>query len=127
MSFVDPQKPTTWVKFTNDKMCEGCRAGCCSLPLEVNGDDLVRLELVTIDEVEASPKKVFKKLHKKGFLQDYYANRNVFMMEQHTNGDCYFLDQKTRRCTVYDKRPTVCRSFPRIGPRPGFCPKVKMK
>ena len=29
---------------------------------------------------------------------------------------------KTRRCTVYDKRPNTCRKHPQVGPRPGYCP-----
>ena len=25
---------------------------------------------------------------------------------------CQFLDQKTRRCTVYEARPGICREYP---------------
>ena len=32
---------------------------------------------------------------------------------------CTFLDQKTRKCTVYDARPGVCREFP-DSPRCGY-------
>jgi Fe-S-cluster containining protein len=32
------------------------------------------------------------------------------------------LDAKTRRCTVYDKRPNTCRLHPQVGPKPGYCP-----
>jgi Fe-S-cluster containining protein len=32
------------------------------------------------------------------------------------------LDAKTRRCTVYDKRPNTCRLHPQVGPRPNHCP-----
>ncbi|MCK5516299.1 MAG: YkgJ family cysteine cluster protein, partial [Desulfobulbaceae bacterium] len=35
--------------------------------------------------------------------------------------DCLYLDQKTRRCTIYTKRPDTCRNHPQIGPRPGYC------
>ncbi|MBX9765905.1 MAG: YkgJ family cysteine cluster protein, partial [Bdellovibrionales bacterium] len=42
-------------------------------------------------------------------------------------GDCYFLEAKTRRCTVYEKRPQVCRFFPeRMGPKLGFCPQISL-
>ena len=34
----------------------------------------------------------------------------------------HLLDAKTRRCTVYEKRPTTCRLHPQVGPRPNFCP-----
>lgn len=29
-------------------------------------------------------------------------------------GGCQFLDLKTNRCTIYDKRPGICREFPFI-------------
>jgi Fe-S-cluster containining protein len=32
---------------------------------------------------------------------------------------CQFLDTESRRCTVYDARPTVCRQFPE-GRRCGY-------
>jgi len=32
---------------------------------------------------------------------------------------CMFLDVKTRRCTVYEARPGVCREYPE-GPRCGY-------
>ncbi len=28
------------------------------------------------------------------------------------NGDCVFLDEQTRKCTVYDARPRQCRTWP---------------
>ena len=103
-------------------MCEGCNAGCCTLPLEVSAYDLIRLELITEDEAASSLKKVAKRLMKEGFVRDYFAKKGVFIMEQRHGVDCVFLGPKDRRCTVYEKRPEVCRQFPKIGPRPGFCP-----
>jgi len=38
-----------------------------------------------------------------------------------SNNDCYYLDRKSRLCTIYDKRPDTCRNHPKIGPRPGYC------
>jgi hypothetical protein len=46
-----------------------------------------------------------------------------FMITQKPNDDCYFLDSKTRLCSVYEKRPDTCRQFPsQLGTRVGFCP-----
>ncbi len=38
----DPGRPSTWVKYKSG-MCEGCRAQCCQLPVEVSAVDLIRL------------------------------------------------------------------------------------
>ena len=122
-SQVDPQRPSSWKQYKNG-MCEGCWAGCCTLPLEVSAFDLIRLELITEDEAAQSLKKAAKKLMKQGYVQSYHANSGIFIIEQRAGRDCIFLDDKTRRCTVYEKRPEVCRTFPKIGPRPGFCPQI---
>lgn len=92
------------------------------MPVEINSEDLVRLGLCGLEEVEQNPKKVAKKLIKEGILSSYRDGTGLFMMTQKPNDDCYFLDLKSRLCTVYDRRPGVCREFPKIGPKPGFCP-----
>jgi Fe-S-cluster containining protein len=91
------------------------------MPVEIKGSDLLRLGLASEDELNESPKKVFSKLSRKGILRSYRASTGLFMLVQKTNSDCIFLD-KSRLCTVYSQRPDVCRQFPSIGLRPGFCP-----
>jgi Fe-S-cluster containining protein len=105
-------------------MCRDCNANCCTMPVEVKAEDLLRLGLIGEDEVRASPKKVFNRLAKQGILKSFRASTGLFMLVQKSNDDCIFLGPD-RLCTVYDKRPGVCREFPSIGPRPGFCPKNK--
>lgn len=126
MMTTDPQKPSTWKAYQKG-MCEGCWAGCCTLPLEVSAYDLMRLELITEDEAAASLKKTAKRLMKEGIVRSFFAKTGVFMIEQRYGRDCIFLGEKDRRCTVYEKRPEVCRQFPKIGPKPGFCPERKIK
>jgi Fe-S-cluster containining protein len=121
MEACDPQKPGTWKPYRNG-LCEGCSAGCCTLPLEVSAYDLIRLGVVTEDEAAASLKKVARRLSKEGMVRSFFSKTGVFIIEQRGGRDCYFLDPKTRLCTVYEKRPEVCRTFPKIGPRPGYCP-----
>lgn len=94
--------------------------------LEVTADDLVRLGLCTEDEVRISAKKVFKRLRKEKVAMSYREATGLFMLQSKANSDCQFLDSHTRLCTVYDKRPDVCRKFPSIGPRPGHCPAVSI-
>jgi Fe-S-cluster containining protein len=117
----DPQKPSTWKPFKKG-MCEGCFAGCCTLPLEVSAFDLIRLGVMTEDEASSSLKKAARRLIKEGVIRSFFAKTGVFIVEQRQGRDCWFLDGKTRRCTVYERRPEVCRTFPKIGPRPGWCP-----
>jgi hypothetical protein len=92
------------------------------MPVEVKLSDLVRLGVVDQDDADRSVKKVAKQLKRDGIISSYRAGTDLFMLTQRSNDDCYFLDLKTRLCTVYDRRPDVCRQFPSIGPRPGFCP-----
>lgn len=118
---VDKDRPSTW-KFYRKGMCEGCHAGCCTMPVEVHIEDLVRLGVATEDEAHGSHKKLFKKLSKEGIVESFRQGTGLFILTQRDGGDCYFLHSKTRLCTVYEKRPDVCRRFPEIGPRPGWCP-----
>jgi Fe-S-cluster containining protein len=55
-------------------------------------------------------------------VRSYHPPTGLFVLEQRHGRDCVFLHPETRRCTVYEKRPEVCRNFPKIGPRPGYCP-----
>ncbi|MFO6369419.1 YkgJ family cysteine cluster protein, partial [Pseudomonas aeruginosa] len=45
----------------------------------------------------------------------------ILTLTRMANGDCLYLDRKTRLCTIYARRPDTCRNHPRIGPRPGYC------
>ncbi len=123
---MDVDRPSTWKKFTSDEVCHSCVASCCTMPVEVTLTDLIRLNLVTEDEVQnMGIRKVAKKLVKEKWISTYREGTGLFMLTQKANRDCIFLDTRTRRCTNYQLRPDVCRQFPSIGPRPGFCPYIK--
>lgn len=118
--------PSTWRKY-EDGLCEGCYSSCCTMPVEIRASDLVRLGLATEDELNQSIKKVAKKLIRSGVLKSYREGTEFFMISQKANEDCWFLDTKTRKCTVYEKRPDTCRDFPtRVGTRVGYCPVRKL-
>jgi Fe-S-cluster containining protein len=87
----------------------------------VSARDLIRLELTTEEEAAVSLKAVAKRLMKERVIQAFNSKSQLFVLEQRYGRDCLFLG-KDRLCTVYEKRPEVCRKFPSIGPRPGFCP-----
>lgn len=118
---VDKDRPSSWIRY-RESLCRTCRAECCAMLLEVTIDDLVRLEVCSQDEADGSHKKLFKRLRREKIAMSYREGTGLFMLQSKANGDCQFLDSVTRLCTVYEKRPGVCRKFPSIGPRPGFCP-----
>lgn len=118
---VDIDEPNTWVKYRKG-LCRDCTAGCCSLPVEAKLSDLVRMELVDPFEAEVeAPKKIAKRLMKAGVIRHFNFKAKKYTLAQRANNDCLYLDQATRRCTIYEKRPDVCRKHPQVGPRAGFC------
>ncbi len=120
---IDKDKPWTWIRYKTG-MCENCYGSCCTMPVEVRAEDLVRLEVATQDEVDRSVKKMAKRLIKDGVVASFRDSTGLFTLTSRPNGDCLFLHEKTRLCTKYQQRPDVCRKFPEIGPKPGFCPKL---
>ena len=90
------------------------------MPVEVSVPDLVRLDLMTGHQAASDPEAAARELTAAGWLGGQ-AGPLVWVLAQKESGDCIFLNE-SRRCTVYDKRPEICRRFPRIGPKPGHCP-----
>ncbi|MEY4631567.1 MAG: hypothetical protein RIQ81_1687 [Pseudomonadota bacterium] len=107
-------------------MCNGCLSYCCHLPVEASASDMVRLGFAEQDEYRDSPRKLFRKLSAQKIVSAFRQKTGLFTLAQKPDGSCIFLGAD-RRCTVYEKRPEVCRKFPSVGPRPGFCPERKMK
>lgn len=123
---VDQDRPSTWVRY-KIQYCESCLATCCTMPVEVRVEDLVRIGVVTEDEAAGSLKKVARRLVAEGLVRSFRVSTGLFLLEQKNGRDCVFLGAD-RRCTVYDRRPNVCRSFPLVmGPRLGFCPYKKKR
>lgn len=125
MAIVDKDRPSTWRKYQKD-LCASCKANCCCMPVEVKSSDLIRLGITDQDEIDHSIKKTAKRLKKEGFITSYREGTEFFMLTQKANSDCIFLDEKTRFCKVYEKRPDTCRAFPEVmGTRVGWCPYEK--
>lgn len=121
----DAGRPSTWIKF-RPSLCNGCHSLCCTLPVEVSVADLQRMELITPEEATQSVKKIARKLMDQGLIRSFRVRSGLFILEQRPNDDCIFLD-KQRLCTIYEKRPQVCRMFPALGPRPGYCPEKRKR
>ena len=95
------------------------------MPVEVTAQDLFLIGVLDEYEFEESPRKAVQKLQKMGVIKSYRAGTGLFMLERKQGRDCVYLGED-RRCTIYDKRPQVCRKFPeQMGRRVGYCPAGK--
>jgi hypothetical protein len=118
---ADPDNTATWAKYSA-KLCHHCAACCCGLPVEVKTGDLVRMGLVDAFLSDDDPKFLARRLIKDRLVDHFHGRTATFTLARRASGDCIFLDPRTRRCTVYGRRPETCRNHPHIGPRPGYCP-----
>ncbi|MNM63841.1 Flagellin N-methylase [compost metagenome] len=117
---ADVERLDTWARYTKD-LCRDCHATCCTLPVEVRISDLIRIGVVDEFERDEPPKNVAKRLLKEGIVERFNQKSGIFTLTRTSNGDCLYLDRKSRLCTVYKNRPDTCRNHPQIGPRPGYC------
>ena len=121
---ADIERLETWVKYRKG-LCDDCMGSCCTMPVEIRLVDWVRLGVVDEFELEEPIKLIAKRLEKQRLIRHFNAKQEVFTLAQRSNGDCLYLDVNTRRCSVYEQRPTTCRQHPQIGPRAGFCAYTK--
>lgn len=119
---VDIDRPGTWTRHRAG-LCESCNAHCCTMPLEVQLPDLVRLGLVEAFEADnVEPRLIARRLSKARLIDHFSPKNQLFTLARRASGDCQFLDARTRRCTVYERRPETCRLHPQQkSPRPGWC------
>jgi uncharacterized protein len=94
--------------------CSKCPAYCCSYPeIEVTTRDIERLAK-HFGLPYAAAEERFTKYDAKEKVRELRHRRDKIFETV-----CMFLDQKTRRCTVYNARPGVCRDYP-DSPRCGY-------
>ena len=85
--------------------CAKCPAYCCSYDrIEVTRADIARLAKYFNLSYEAAEKRYTKVAYGDTVLR----RRKDHIFKQ----VCQFLDPETRRCTVYEARPAVCRQYP---------------
>ena len=87
--------------------CDKCIAYCCSVydRVQVTPRDIRRLAAHFRVLPEVATER-FTKLNGKERILRRKADR-LFGQA------CTFLDQDTRKCTIYNARPLVCRDFPK--------------
>lgn len=122
---VDKENPKTWIKFTKNS-CQKCIATCCTMPIEIRWEDLLRLGFVDADDLLQPLKKTVARLKKQKVITAYREESGLFAFRQTKEGKCRYLIGN--RCGIYEKRPLVCRAFPlRMGWRHGYCPQKPLK
>ena len=92
--------------------CSKCPAYCCTYEeIHVTRRDLQRLANHFDIDVETAERRFTKRLHDQRVLR--HRKDEIF------GSACMFLDDKTRRCTIYKARPGVCHEYP-DRPRCGY-------
>ena len=87
--------------------CDTCAGNCCigeSGYIWINAQEIKNLALhlnLSIDEVK------FRYLNKIGYK---YSIKEVEL--PNNSFACCFFDLEKRKCSIYDYRPTQCRTFP---------------
>jgi Fe-S-cluster containining protein len=85
--------------------CLKCPAYCCSYDrIIVNGHDLRRLAR----HFNVTPEEASRRFTK------IVENERVLRHQKDAiyGTICQFIDQKTRRCSIYEARPGVCHEYP---------------
>ena len=86
--------------------CDKCVAYCCSIydRVQVTRRDIKRL---------ASHFRLLPEAASQRFTKLYGKERILRRKADRLFGQaCMFLNQETRKCTIYNARPAVCREFP---------------
>lgn len=117
---VDITRIATWVRYRRS-LCAECRGWCCRLPVEVRVEDLVGMGIIDAFEAAEPPRLLARRLKKAGVIDHFNGKNSLFTLARRANDDCLYLDQQSRRCTIYERRPRTCRNHPEVGPRPGYC------
>ncbi len=98
------KKPTAKPRELFD--CAKCPAFCCSIyeVVAVTDRDLRRLAAHHDLGLRAAEKRFTRKSGDDRVLR---RKKDALL-----GSTCRFLDAETRRCTIYESRPTVCRGYP---------------
>jgi len=102
MSEVQKSGTRPWYQDGLKFECTQCGA-CCSGEPGYVWVDQAEIDAMAAEmglEIEAFERRFVRQVGRDKSLIEY------------AEGDCILLDQKTRKCTVYESRPTQCRTWP---------------
>jgi len=94
------------------------------MPVRVTPEELFHMGYLEATEVNGPLKRIANRLKKQGIIKSFHTRYRIFTLAQKDGNDCVFLDEK-RLCTIYDRRPNICRKFPNDSIRPGYCPAIR--
>ncbi len=93
---------TPWYRDGLRFECTGCGDCCSGAPGYVWVDEA---EIVALaNEMQMTPEDFERK-----FVRQEGDGKSL---TEYPDGDCIFLDPQSRKCTVYNSRPTQCRTWP---------------
>lgn len=81
--------------------CTGC-GDCCT------GTGYVWVDDEEIESLAAYQSRSVGEVR----LLDTRPVQGKVTLREHSNGDCIYLDGRSRRCSVYEARPRQCKSWP---------------
>jgi uncharacterized protein len=100
-------KPTKKTKPRYD--CTRCPGYCCSYSrIAIKDSDIARLARHFGLEVEEARRRFTYRYRTKELDEQLLRHRKDHVYKS----TCMFFDQDARRCTVYEARPSVCRTYP---------------
>lgn len=95
--------------------CKSCHSNCCSLEVDLTKSDYDKLKLLGKSFHATKRSDLFIRENpqytdKIGYLDEMYGH-TFAVINQGEDGYCNFLDRRTRLCTIYNNRPSICRDF----------------
>src|SRR4051812_37217374 len=72
--------PSTWKKY-RPSMCHNCQAGCCTLPVTVDSEDLFHMGYIEATQVNGPLKKIAKRLMSQGIVKTYRDRSRTFVLQ----------------------------------------------
>lgn len=84
--------------------CTGCPASCCRSEL---------VALIEGDDINDYPLAIKADARTKAFLMSALPSAIGWLLPHNSDGACVYLQDN--KCSIYEKRPTMCRSFSCIG------------
>ncbi len=87
--------------------CDRCPSYCCSYPrIPVQDSDVQRLALHLNLDPAVVARKFTRKSEEPGEVVLRHQPDKIY------GTICKFMNRETRRCTVYEARPEICRAYP---------------
>ena len=90
----------------NPKACDECQGKCCT------GES----GYIYVSKQEMKKISKLLEMNLKDFMDKYLFKKDYkYSIKERVNGEsheCIFYDSSSNGCTIYDARPTQCKTFP---------------